>query len=421
MLLQRVVLQNLRLALQRGLREFDLKRAGQAIRIKTSTCLDTSLLASLWGLEVASGGDCGDVSVTEKAETLQEAKRKMKDSYCELELPFLADKCLLEDYSAFYGGIRLGKLLEDLDILAACIAYSHCGNGGMQRDLAIVTASVDKIDLLMPTLAVGNYKCSGHVTFVGTSSMEVSIVVVNESVSADSAVAIARFTMVARNAQGKAAKVAPLVLETADENLLFETGKLNKDRKMAEKSPEFAKEFAPSMNENELLHQLFNGKESAQAAHAEPVKGIEETKVCSTKLCHLQERNIHNFIFGGFLMKEAYDLAYVAACKFLFFSKDDKKTTLETVSLDEISFKVPIPIGTILEFCSKVVYSQECEFCVHTTAKACCPWKREEILTNEFIFTFRSNQPVPKVMPNNYSDALLFLQQRRKREHSQEC
>lgn len=96
----------------------------------------------------------------------------MSDSYMEMYLPFKSSPPLLEEYIFVDGRIRTGKLLEDLDALAGVIAYKHIDNGDPEAPpVTVVTACVDRLDLLLPK-AVEDYKLLGHVTYVGTSSME---------------------------------------------------------------------------------------------------------------------------------------------------------------------------------------------------------------------------------------------------------
>lgn len=62
--------------------------------------------------------------------------------------------------------------MEDLDALAGAISYKHTDDGKTDSSpLTIVTASVDRIDLLKP-LGMSDLRLSGHVTYVGYSSME---------------------------------------------------------------------------------------------------------------------------------------------------------------------------------------------------------------------------------------------------------
>ena len=100
----------------------------------------------------------------------------MKDSAVQVYLPFKSDQLTREDYVNFYNGVRLSKVLEDLDALAGSVAYLHADDGNPETEpLLIVTASVDRIDLLQPLSINEDYRLTGYVTHVGTSSMEVSI------------------------------------------------------------------------------------------------------------------------------------------------------------------------------------------------------------------------------------------------------
>jgi acyl-coenzyme A thioesterase 9 len=62
--------------------------------------------------------------------------------------------------------------MEDLDVLAAMAAYKHCWAARPARPLTIVTASVDRMDLLNMLRPDLDMRASGHVTYVGRSSME---------------------------------------------------------------------------------------------------------------------------------------------------------------------------------------------------------------------------------------------------------
>ena len=72
-----------------------------------------------------------------------------------------------------------------------------------------------------------------------------------------------------------------------------------------------------------------------------------ETRLQAVKLCHPQERNIHSSIFGGFLMREAFELAFTNATLYL-------NARPYTLSSDDIAFRRPVPIGSILFLNSQV-------------------------------------------------------------------
>jgi acyl-coenzyme A thioesterase 9 len=55
-------------------------------------------------------------------------------------------------------------------------------------------------------------------------------------------------------------------------------------------------------------------------------------------------------MFGGFLMREALEHAWITAYMFC-------KENPTIVRADEIVFKESVPVGAILKFISKVIYS----------------------------------------------------------------
>ena len=101
-------------------------------------------------------------------------KRRMDDSWLEIILPFSDHSSLREAMMTSDGGaVRYGKLFEILDGLAGDIAYRHCG--GRNEKLAIVTASVDGMKASRRIDIHNDVRLQGYLTYVGTSSMEVSI------------------------------------------------------------------------------------------------------------------------------------------------------------------------------------------------------------------------------------------------------
>lgn len=234
------------------------------------------------------------------------------------------------------------QILEDLDVFAGFIAYRHCDAGlpTPWSPVTIVTASVDRIFLRhgehrFP--ADRDVRCVGHVTWVGNSSMEVTVHVgtledgeprspditassvrpqlVTTVFPADRLILTALFTMVARDpARNTAAPVNRLHLTAAAERQLFEAGELNRMRRMQEAARSLYKQ-PPTIDERLLIHELFLEQLHKPAASEQPFVWMEDTVLKNTILCQPQDRNIHQKVFGGLLMRHAYELAWTtAAC-----------------------------------------------------------------------------------------------------------
>ena len=75
----------------------------------------------------------------------------IQDSYDTAIIPLSSDLAMREKYMTFHNSVRIGRLLEDLDIFAVCLCYRHIKNPkqveGLPSPYSIVTALVDQIDI----------------------------------------------------------------------------------------------------------------------------------------------------------------------------------------------------------------------------------------------------------------------------------
>ncbi|KAG0251770.1 hypothetical protein BG011_007377 [Mortierella polycephala] len=348
--------------------------------------------------------------------------KTMQDSYTEIILPFATDKALLEEYINFGGTVRHGKILEDLDALAGAISYKHCDDGQTDSSpLTIVTASVDRIDFLKP-FGVGDLRLSGHVTYVGYSSMEVFMKM--EKISSEKpekrgdTILVARFSMVARDAlTGKAAQVNPMLLQNDAEKRMFQMGEEHKARKRLASESALTKR-PPTQEERFLIHDLYleySKYDDPQTKTKKPdnVVWMADTKMSAIQIMQPQDRNIHDKIFGGYLMRLAYELAFCNASVFINY----RPTFL---ALDEISFRKPVPIGALLDLDSQIAFSEGGEhhsFQVMVKADVLDVEKGTRETTNTFWFTFKDpkkDHDTPKAMPRTYAESMLYLEGKRR-------
>ncbi|KAF9579963.1 Acyl-coenzyme A thioesterase 9, mitochondrial [Lunasporangiospora selenospora] len=369
-----------------------------------------------------SGAASAAANASKKYKKRNLVLKTMQDSHTEIILPFAKDKELLEEYINFGGNVRHGKIMEDLDALAGAISYKHTDDGKTDSSpLTIVTASVDRIDFLKP-FGVGDLRLSGHVTYVGYSSMEVFMKM--EEMPKDKAdgngdtILVARFTMVARDAlTGKAAQVNPLLLQNDTEKKLFQMGEENKARKRLAFESALTKR-PPTEEERFLIHDLYleysKYDDDPRMAEKKPenVQWMTDTKMSAIQIMQPQDRNIHDKIFGGYLMRLAYELAFCNASVFV----RNRPTFL---SLDEISFRKPVNVGRLLSLDSQVVFTEANDntFQVMVKADVLDVQKGSRETTNTFWFTFSgpSVQDTPKVMPRTYAESMLYIEGKRRR------
>lgn len=357
--------------------------------------------------------------------------RHMYDSYSELILPFGSSSQLMEEYINASGGIRMGKLMEHLDSLAGSISYKHMLGPGVQtlgriqeRGFYIVTASVDRLDMLTPLNPTRDLRLSGQVIYTGRSSMEVAVKMETIGMGQpEETVLLGRFSMVCRDANThKARQVNPLIISTSEERSLHAMGEHLKQRRQTSALRSLSR-VPPSSAEAEALHSFYlrygqhdeKGENSLDPAQGEQV-WMGDTRLEKCMLMFPQERNVHQKVFGGYLMRLAYELGFTSTSIFT-------RGPVRFLSLDGISFSRPVPIGSILRLTSQILHTTtptESQFpmLVHVGVKANVVDVKtgSEQTTNDFRFTWcrESGEGVPrKVVPKTYKEAMLWLEGRR--------
>ncbi|PJF18790.1 hypothetical protein PSACC_01378 [Paramicrosporidium saccamoebae] len=383
------------------------------VQVRVRRPARSHLMSVIWRHRMRTATSPTSVHIVREKTTVHGEKR-ISDSFCEVLLPFRTETTLLEEYASMHGGLRFGKLLEDLDALAASIAYLHCDDAG----LTLVTAAVDRIDLLKQfDSVVSDIRMRGFVTYVGTSSMEVTMAVDMDEANGWELAALAKFVFVARSQDGSTAvKVPRLVLETAREQEIYDLGKARHKYRLS-RSAQSLFHQPPTETESMILHRLLMRPDSD--AHVWPMRSTELT---SLRICHPQERNIHNFIFGGYLMREAFELAYSTVALFT------RGAALTVTTVDDVTFVHPVAIGSMLSFCARIVYTDQCptmadqqRLHVEVVADVIDPKNGTRVTTNTFHYTFtRPTTDFVTVVPETYTEAMRYLEGKRRVESKQD-
>ena len=348
------------------------------------------------------------------------APKKMSDSYVRILLPFSQDPWMLDTYANVTGQLRTGTLLMDLDALAGVVAYKHTGEG-----VSTVTAAVDRITIKNPLKEICDLELSGQVTFAtGRSSMEVTLQIAKAPVEghtvtpADVFMTCA-FTMVALNpATKRPVNIAPLEVDTTAERALFQKGEENYKNKKALKSSNIMQK-APDAEESKHIHSMW-AESLAYADSSNPKSqpknmiAMAKTVIHSTQIMQPQYRNRHNFmIFGGFLLKTAFELAFTCAASF-------SHTRPRFVNLDPSTFEEPVPVGSVLYVAANVTYTEpekgggtRIQVVVRTHVRNVEHGEHERKNTGTFLYTFHSPADV-SVLPQSYSDFMMWVSGRRR-------
>ncbi|GAV67126.1 hypothetical protein CFOL_v3_10635 [Cephalotus follicularis] len=302
---------------------------------------------------------------------------------------FSSDYILREQYRNPWNEIRTGKLVEDLDALAGTVSFKHCcSDDGTTRPLLLVTASVDRMVLKKPISVDIDLKITGAVTWVGRSSMEIQIEVTQSTKDlSDSVALVANFTFVARDSKtGKSAPVNQISPETDQEKLLWEQAEeRNKMRK--EKKAELKRNAGNDDGErlNALLAEGRIFCDMPALADRDSIL-IGDTCHENSLICQPQQRNIHGRIFGGFLMRKAFELAFSTTYAFAGAAP-------RFVEVDHVDFFKPVDVGNFLRLKSCVLYTEldnpvEPLINVEVIAHVTRPEFRSSEVSNKFYLTF---------------------------------
>ncbi|CAG0918136.1 unnamed protein product [Notodromas monacha] len=338
-------------------------------------------------------------------------KRTQRDSYAEVVIPLESDVELQNQFVNVYQGIRTGRLLECLDVFSVyvCFKYAYNEKQNVPSPFSIVTALVDNLTL-RPGAFLNPKKdilLTGFVSWVGRSSMEVTMSVLQD----DTEKLRSNFVMVARDPLNRgSAVINAMSLENDDDRLYFEKGEANVLKRKASGDESLLKS-PPNGEESKLIHEMFLRSDDFTADSAPPganEKFMSEATYKDITLCHPNHRNRYNKIFGGFVMRLAYELGWASATSYC-------GTRMGATFIDDILFRRPVEVGSILHLTSVIGYTEGDSVLVRVRADVEDYKTGKKELTNTFYFTFKAmdGSTVPSVIPRSYKGYMIYLDARR--------
>jgi len=332
----------------------------------------------------------------------------------------LSNPEIRERYINFMQNVRIGRILELLDTYAVWTSFMHNKPAGgdiesFKSPLVIVTAMVDQIDIGYNLDIAKDIRMLGYVSWVGKTSMEITMMLQQEKVNGTFDTALeARFLMVARDPLNRgAAFVAPLKPDGPEEEAIFSLGEQHKLERQKESKQSLLK-TSPSLPEYGLVHNMWketlDAKQNSFKARVKPENAVwmEDTILKNILINHPQQRNLYNKIFGGHLMREAFELAWSNAVRYC-------KQRPNAVSIDDIIFQRPVEVGTLLFMSSQVVYTKDSFMQIRVHAEVVKPTEEAGETSNVFYFTFGSadGKAVPMVFPKTYAENMSFIDGKR--------
>lgn len=157
-----------------------------------------------------------------------------------------------------------------------------------------------------------------------------------------------------------------MAAETQEERDLFSKGESNKVARLGAAGESLFK-HPPSEEEKRIIHDFFiktvDHKALSFKARVKPENSVwmEDAKLKTIIVCQPENRNRFNKIFGGFIMRKAFELAwanaYVYGCR---------RPSINL--MDDILFRAPVDVGSLLYMNSQVVLAK-CQHMIPCTNK----------------------------------------------------
>lgn len=227
--------------------------------------------------------------------------------------------------------------------------------------------------------------------------------------------------------------VNPLIAETPEEKRLYKLGERNSKIRKQLKETALTK-HTPNDLESDLIHAFWQKQLQYHDPYDElrkpdNVAMMDTTRLQTATIMQPQNRNRHHFmIFGGFLLKQTFELAFTTAAAFAH-----ARPTF--VSLDPSTFQNPVPVGSILYLTATVVYtdppligapdekfdpdSKYTRVQVRVDSKVRDVEHGRSKPTGQFNYTFNVEKNI-RVVPRTYQEYMMYLDARRRAEQVKE-
>ncbi|XP_060666126.1 acyl-coenzyme A thioesterase 9, mitochondrial isoform X1 [Drosophila nasuta] len=336
--------------------------------------------------------------------------RCIKDSFTTAVVP-ISSLSKRERYINHLARVRVGRLMEDLDLFAVWICHRYVKVPKLPRGVPLpyvfVTLLVDKVDFynFNTVDADVDIEFCGHVSWVGRSSMEITIYMRQQQRNITKTILM----MVARNATNTgSAPVNELQPCNEAEQLCFDDAVKRQERR-GRKAPI----LRPSHNDEKLMFDIFRRTNGTDIVRDERIELPENSAWMSqsfqTTLIHPfpDNRNSQNNIFGGYVMRNAVEISFMTASIYT-----QSRPFIECIM--DIAFLSPIKVHSFLKMTAHVVYTFEQFMQILTVVQVMDANTFEEVTTNTFNITFRAEQNVKEVLPSSYQETLWYINGRNK-------
>lgn len=222
----------------------------------------------------------------------------------------------------------------------------------------------------------------------------------------------ALFLMAARDPTNtKAAYVNRIEPANEREKEILAGGEARKQRRIQLQSQQLTR-VVPNLEEQKIIHDLFLRTVSLNEINLKkrvlPAGSVwmEACTLSNIIFSHPENRNLHNTVFGGFIMRQATELSWALGYLFTKY-----RPVLKSIS--DISFHRPISVNSLIRMHAHVVFTQMQYYQVTVYVESLDSKSGIEATTNMFHFTYEVPQLVAEVFPSTYHEAMMYIDGRR--------
>ncbi|CAO4385509.1 unnamed protein product [Caenorhabditis nigoni] len=312
--------------------------------------------------------------------------RKMVESELKVVIPLATDFIARLNMTDSNGHIRMGRLLEAVDIVAPCACYML-----NREDLSLKTFETGTLPRMFVTARFHQTSLShgyglspyrdivlrGKVTWTSDNKAEATVNVIQNR----SEFLTARLVFSSLDGTNTSQKLPTNQLLPVTPIEKF----LNQQRHEANTTrppvPELGAIQLPVVQQGELQ--------------------MSSTNVETTTIAQPEHENPYGSVFGGFLVRKGLETAELCAKMFA-------KTPLRVASIDDAEFLKVVEIGSILKFSAFIcnVDNKDKKFQISSQVEVYNTETNTFELCDRFLFTFETKEEInlPQVVPHNMQE-----------------
>ncbi|EFO82171.1 hypothetical protein CRE_00226 [Caenorhabditis remanei] len=312
--------------------------------------------------------------------------RKMVESELKVVIPLATDFKARLNMTDSNGHIRMGRLLEAVDIVAPCACYML-----NREDLSLKTFETGTLPRMFVTARFHQTNLSngyglspyrdivlrGKVTWTSDNKAEATVNVIQNK----SEFLTARLVFSSLDGTNTSRKLPT--------NQLFPSTPIEKFLNQQRHDANTARPAVPELGAIELP-LVQDGQQP-----------MTSTTVESTTIAQPEHENPYGSVFGGFLVRKGLETAELCAKMFA-------KTPLRVASIDDAEFLKVVEIGSILKFSAFIcnVDNKEQRFQISSQVEVYNSETNTFELCDRFLFTFETKEEInlPQVVPHNMQE-----------------